>query len=148
VLFADLDSIFEYRSVTTLTVSILTWLMVKSINSSCYLLNESAVDQLSHLEVAAAVRTLLSLLGEPFPDAVTTAELGARRTEDGVLDLAVADETLEDLLDVLVGIGLILFTAAVGINVLLNYATSVRTLNGANVSESLASWTMVKRVGH
>jgi len=103
MLLANFDSIFEYRSIT-FSIGILTWLMVQSVDSSCDFLHETAVYKLTHLKVAAAVGALLSLLGKPLFDAVSAAKLRARRTENGILDLAITDETLEDFLDVLIGI--------------------------------------------
>lgn len=59
--------------------------------------------------MTSAMRALLALLGQPLFDAVSACKFGAARTQHGILDLAVADEALEYLLDVLVRIVLRLF---------------------------------------
>jgi hypothetical protein len=101
-----------------------------------------------HLELAAAVGALLPLLCQPLLDAVPAAELRAGGAQDCILDFTVTDETLEDFVNILVCGDLGFFTmATVGSEVLLNYAASVCTLDGANISKSLPV-TLVKGVTH
>lgn len=138
MLFANFDPILEYRSIT-LPISILAWLMVESIDSGCDLLYKSAVDELTNLEVASAVGTLLPLLSQPLSDAVPAAKLGAGGTEHCVLDLSVADKTLEDLLNVGIGTTTLfaLLSSPIGVDVLLDNSPCICALNRANVCKSL-----------
>ena len=65
-----------------------------------YLFNESTTAyELMHLEWASAVRTLLSLFNQPFSHAIFAAQFTAAWTNDGVFDLAIADEAFKKLQD-------------------------------------------------
>lgn len=99
-----------------------------------------------NLQTTTAVRALLSLLCQPLLDAVSAAQLRAGGTEYSVLDLSVADEALEDLLDVLVRARLLLLSrmapmamggADIGVDILLNDAPCVGALNSTDVGKSL-----------
>lgn len=86
------------------------------------------------------------MLCQPLLDTVSAAKLRAGGTEYSVLDLSVADEAFEDLLDVLVCARLLLLSwmapmamgrTNVGVDILLDDASSVGALNGTDIGESL-----------
>ena len=60
--------------------------------------------------MTTTMRALLSLLGQPFPNTILAAQLRATRTKNCVLYFAIADKAFEDLLDILIGIALCLFS--------------------------------------
>lgn len=70
---ADFYAILKDRRVTT-SARIWCW-MVQSVDGSRDFFYKTAVHKLMHLQLASAVRTLLSLFGKPFLDTVPAAEL-------------------------------------------------------------------------
>ena len=84
--------------------------LVQGVDSGRDLLDKSAIDKLVDLKMRPTMWTLLPLLSQPLPDAIAATKFGARWTQDSVLDLAKANEALEDLFNVLVGIVLLLLT--------------------------------------
>lgn len=103
VLLADLLPVAEQVSVRQCAITgRLGRRLVQSINRCGYLFDEAAVDKLTDLQMASAMRALLPLLCQPLPDAISAAEFGARWAQDRVLNLTEANEALENLLNVLV----------------------------------------------
>jgi hypothetical protein len=78
-------------------------LALEGVYCRCDLLYKAAGDKLIHPEVSPAVRTGLSGLVKPLLDADRATELGTEGTHDRVLHLVIADEALEDLLNVATG---------------------------------------------
>lgn len=99
------------------------------------------------------MRTLLSLVGKPFSNAVLATEFRTTWAQYSILDFSKTDEALKYFVDILIGIRFKFFalsttqrnSAIRSINILLNDPTSIGTLDCSNLSYSLclgrSNWT-------